>query len=83
MSWISRLLELARTDEHEDDELDDKADDSFDDSSEDAEDDIKDNGGSPLTFQERSLREYFQAIDVDKQGLRTPPYVLKILISQF
>jgi hypothetical protein len=26
-----------------------------------------------LNFQERSLREYFQAVDVDENGLRTPP----------
>jgi hypothetical protein len=31
------------------------------------------NEGSNLTFQERSLREFFKAVDVDDNGLRTPP----------
>ena len=32
-----------------------------------------DDGSSPLRFQERSLREYFRAMDVDETGLRTSP----------
>ncbi len=35
--------------------------------------DITDDGSSPIRFQERSLRDYFRAMDTDESGLRTPP----------
>lgn len=39
------------------------------------EEDISEDDGLqvPLTFQERSLREYFREMQVDENGLRTPP----------
>ncbi|KAF2423186.1 hypothetical protein EJ08DRAFT_701311 [Tothia fuscella] len=79
----ARILELARTDEHEDDEADDRVDDSAEeDSYGDSNHDMKDNGASPLTFQERSLREYFRAVDVDQQGLRTAPSAAHLVIFE-
>jgi hypothetical protein len=35
-----------------------------------------------MTFQERSLREYFQAVNVDEHGLRTPPRIAHLTIFE-
>lgn len=40
---------------------------------EEATEESDDDGSSPLKFQERSLREYFRAMDVDNTGLRSSP----------
>jgi hypothetical protein len=44
--------------------------------------DIQGGGQTPLGFQERSLREYFQAVDVDEKGLRTPPSAAHLTIFE-
>jgi hypothetical protein len=44
--------------------------------------DPQDSGQTPLAFQERSLREYFQAVDVDEKGLRTPPSAAHLTIFE-
>lgn len=62
------------------------ADDESDMSSgEDAKKDEKisgDDGAFPLRFQERSLREYFQAMSVDDDGLRTSPSAAHLTIFE-
>ena len=70
----TRILELVRTRDGDDDDHDndDKGSDS-DNGIESVEVDMSGSGLTPLAFQERSLREYFQAVDVDENGLRTPP----------
>jgi len=70
-----RILELFQA-EHLDEDLkdDDKADDSSD-SSDEKEPDLEEYQSSTLTFQERSLRQYFKDAPSDADGdkeLRTP-----------
>jgi len=76
-------LELRYDDDDDyDDEEWEKRSDGPEESSGDGEIDIKDNRKSPLTFQERSLRDYFRAIDVDERGLRTPPSAAHLTIFE-
>jgi tetratricopeptide (TPR) repeat protein len=47
---------------------------------------LAENGKTPLSFQERSLREYFRSISVEENGLRTPPStghltILELLVT--
>ena len=83
MSDCGRILEIVRSrdDDDDDDDEDAKASDS-DQVSESIEPDIQDSGQTPLAFQERSLREYFQAVDVDEEGLRTPPSAAHLTIFE-
>lgn len=77
-----RILEIVRSRDGEDDDDEDaKADDS-DQASDSIEVDLQDSGQTPLAFQERSLREYFQAVDVDEKGLRTPPAAAHLTILE-
>lgn len=43
---------------------------------------VQEGGQTPVAFQERSLREYFQAVDVDEKGLRTPPSAAHLTIFE-
>ena len=65
----------------DDDEDGEKGSDS-DTANETVEVDIQGSGRIPLSFQERSLREYFQAVDVDEKGLRTPPSAAHLTIFE-
>jgi len=72
----ARILELSRDRDGEDD--DDQIDEGKVENNESSGDEIveplpDESGKTPLTFQERSLREYFKAINVEESGLRTPP----------
>ncbi|KAF2813896.1 uncharacterized protein BDZ99DRAFT_516530 [Mytilinidion resinicola] len=66
------ILELARTVDDEEDGIDEGDDDS-DSAVEKVDLEQLGNEQANLTFQERSLREFFKAVDVDDTGLRTPP----------
>lgn len=79
----NRILEVVRNRDGDDDDDDDdaKADDS-DPAHDSIEVDLQDSGQTPLAFQERSLREYFQAVDVDEKGLRTPPSAAHLTIFE-
>lgn len=67
---------------YEEEDIDEEKSDDSDELEEDAEEepDSEGHGSSEITFQERSLREYFQAIDVDEHGLRTPPSTAHLTI---
>lgn len=77
-----RILELARTPDYDDDDEGDEKADASDQSTDGAEIDLQDSGNVQLNFQERSLREYFQAVDVDEKGLRTPPSAAHLTIFE-
>lgn len=91
MAWIqqqtkaygstSRLLEVARSYDDDDDNNDDQAK-VLDETMDDTDLDSFDNSDNFLTFQERSLREFFRALDVDDEGLRTPPSAAHLKIFQ-
>jgi len=72
----ARILEFGRDREGEDD--DDQIDEGKVENNESSSDKTveplpDESGKTPLTFQERSLREYFKAINVEESGLRTSP----------
>ncbi|KAF2500664.1 hypothetical protein BU16DRAFT_557121 [Lophium mytilinum] len=67
----ARILELARTVDEEEDG-NDEGDDDSDSAIEKVNLEQLSNEQASLTFQERSLREFFKAVDVDDTGLRTP-----------
>lgn len=81
----SRILELTQTRQTEDDIKDDDKDD-------DENDEIKDDviselkyRDSPLSFQDRSLRQYFKSVSVDADGtteFRTPAAAAHLTILQ-
>lgn len=75
-----RLLELRRN--YDDDEYDDDMNDETDDSFNELEIDSSENNSHVLIFQERSLKEFFCAVDTDDNGLRTssPAAHLKIFL---
>ncbi len=77
-----RILELARSPDYDDDDEVDEKSDGSDQSTDGVEIDLQDSGNVPLNFQERSLREYFQAVDVDEKGLRTPPSAAHLTIFE-
>lgn len=69
----ARILELAR--EQDDGDAVDDEDQStspVEDSSV-GQEVLEQSGNTPLSFQERSMREYFRSINVEDYGLRTPP----------
>jgi hypothetical protein len=78
----TRILELARGPEDDDDGEADEQSDVGDQLGGGNDMVIQDNGSAPLNFQERSLREYFQAVDVDENGLRTPPSAAHLTIFE-
>lgn len=65
-------MDLAKIDDEDDEDGADKEDES-DTPDDQNEISFKETGNITMAFQERSLREYFQAVDVDSNGLRTPP----------
>lgn len=75
-------MDLARNEEDEEEEdAPDREDES------DAPDDLdqaasKETANITMAFQERSLREYFQAVDVDENGLRTPPRTAHLTVFE-
>ncbi|KAL6151132.1 hypothetical protein ACJQWK_10784 [Exserohilum turcicum] len=81
----SRILELTQARQADDDTKDDDKDD-------DENEDFKDDGDPelayrdlPLTFQDRSLRQYFQSISIEADGateFRTPASAAQLTILQ-
>jgi hypothetical protein len=72
---LSRILELSRSELLGDDHPDDAKDDDSDDPGEEIVAEIEEYRKASLTFQERSLRQYFRAVSVEAHGdeeLRTP-----------
>jgi hypothetical protein len=81
----SRILELTQTRQIEEDVKDDDQDD--DENDEEKDDGIPEveDGKSPLTFQDRSLRQYFQSVNVEDDGVtefRTPATTAHLTILQ-
>lgn len=79
-----RILDLAKIDDEDDEDEDDDTDrDSGNNLPDDGKElNLKESGNITMTFQERSLREYFQAVDVDEHGLRTPPSTAHLIIFE-
>ena len=78
-----RILDIVRSREGDDDDVEDEAKASDSDNGNDnIEVDISGSGQTPLAFQERSLRDYFRAVDVDEKGLRTPPSAAHLTIFE-
>lgn len=80
----ARILELAREwDENEDveDELDNSSGNMEDETYVDTEV-LDESGRMPLSFQERSMREYFRSINVEEDGLRTSSSEAHLMIFQ-
>ncbi|EUC28300.1 hypothetical protein COCCADRAFT_30414 [Bipolaris zeicola 26-R-13] len=81
----SRILELTQTRQTEEDT---KEDDKEDDETDDTKDDFVFELGyreSPLSFQDRSLRQYFKSVSVDADGteeFRTPASAAHLTILQ-
>ncbi|KAF1986953.1 hypothetical protein K402DRAFT_463084 [Aulographum hederae CBS 113979] len=73
----ARILEIRRGCEEDgqvDDDDDDVEEEAFGrDSNSEGKDTTDEGTNAPLTFQERSLRNYFRAVSVEENGLRTPP----------
>ncbi|KAF2265868.1 hypothetical protein CC78DRAFT_567200 [Lojkania enalia] len=71
----SRILELSRTRRLDDDPKDESKDDENEDQDDEQEEELDEYQNEPLTFQERSLRQYCRAISVEYRGeeeLRSP-----------
>ena len=77
----ARLLDTRRNHDDEEDEVDlqtrtsgESLDEPFD--------ELDDTGRTPVTFQDRSLREYFRAVNVEENGLRTPPSLAHLTVFE-
>jgi hypothetical protein len=71
----ARILELSRTEPLDEDHPEDVKDDDAEDHGDDIVAEINEYRNASLTFQERSLRQYFRAVSVEAHGeeeLRTP-----------
>ncbi|CAN9159371.1 unnamed protein product [Alternaria alternata] len=81
----SRILELTQTRQIEEDVKDDDQDDDENDEEKDDSIPEVEDGKSPLTFQDRSLRQYFQSVNVEDDGVtefRTPATTAHLTILQ-
>ena len=77
----ARILELGKDSVEED--ASDSDDEPNDDDDAPLTQGISDEDGSaPLRFQERSLRNFFREMDVDRDGLRTAPPAAHLIIFQ-
>lgn len=79
----ARILDLGG-DREDDDENDEEQNAQEDDHGSDGSpaDVLVESGKTPLTFQERSLREYFRAINIEEHGLRTPAAHAHLIITE-
>jgi hypothetical protein len=81
----SRILELTQTRQFDEDVKDDDQDDDENDEGKDDSIPEVEDGKSPLTFQDRSLRQYFQSVNVEDDGVtefRTPATTAHLTILQ-
>lgn len=81
-SDLSSILEIVKSRDGDDDDDEEGKTDDSDHADESIEVDLQEGGQTPVAFQERSLREYFQAVDVDEKGLRTPPSAAHLTIFE-
>jgi hypothetical protein len=80
---VSRILELSRTRNIEDDIKDELRDDDNYDHDDDHEVELNEYRNDALTFQERSLRQYFKAVSVEiynEEEIRTPASAAHLVI---
>jgi hypothetical protein len=81
----SRILELSQARQLEDESKDDDKDDDEDDELKDESMPEFEDRASPLTFQDRSLRQYFKSVNVEDDGItefRTPAAAAHLTILQ-
>jgi hypothetical protein len=78
---IASILDLSRNDDEDDDDAADR-EEEIDHPEDLNESGFQESGSIKMGFQERSLREYFQAVDVDENGLRTPPRMAQLTIFE-
>lgn len=81
----ARLLDLGRdggTDRNGGGEKDSDSEDDDSEISANIAEVLRDSGKTPIAFEERSLREYFRAINVEDNSLRTPPAHAHLLIFE-
>jgi hypothetical protein len=81
----ARILELGGGNDDEYEQADDQGTENTEEpehTHDDALADIDDSGKTPVKFQERSLREYFRAINVEENGLRTPPSLAHLTVFE-
>lgn len=70
----ARILELGREQDDEENALDEDEHATASSDDDATRKEIEEGTGkTPLSFQERSLREYFRSMNVNERGLRTPP----------
>lgn len=80
LTCSTRILEVSHPLTVDDEHLRDTEDEATYADHEDKPEKLEDDGAFPIRFQERSLKDYFRAMNTDESGFRTPPSSAHITI---